>query len=72
MTLAEGLAAFTHRRVELALADRVDHVPDSASSSPQGFPGRVRVPLCDGQVVAAALALDTLDDVGGLPRLCRA
>jgi 2-methylcitrate dehydratase PrpD len=96
----------------LALAGRVDHVADPASSFPRGFPGRVRMRLRDGRVVEAhepdgrggptrplgaddivakfrqnagravgparvaeleraALALDTLDDVGALLRLCR-
>jgi 2-methylcitrate dehydratase PrpD len=96
----------------LALASRVVHIVDTASTFPESFPGWIRLHLADGRVLearepdgrggpgrplpasaivekfranagrslpaarvaeleAAALAIDTLTDVGVLMRLCR-
>lgn len=52
-----GLDTFTPSRLAdeplLALAARVQHVVDPASTFPDGFPGWVRVRLADGRVVEA-------------------
>lgn len=52
-----GLGTFTPSRLVderlLALAARVEHVIDPASTFPDGFPGWVRVRLTDGRVVEA-------------------
>jgi 2-methylcitrate dehydratase PrpD len=52
-----GLGTFTPSRLAderlLALAARVQHVVDPASTFPDGFPGWVRVRLTDGRVVEA-------------------